>query len=99
MDLPEGITSEPSSANRFTLPFILATPTSLSRTFEGLFELIRRPSRALDSPCALLPELQRYKATVRCATLGAEVPDHRQKQLTQTLIVAFVENALIYTDP
>ena len=34
----------------------------------------------------LLPELQRYKDTVRCVALGAEVPGHRQ-QLTQTLIV------------
>ena len=36
---------------------------------------------------ALLPELQRYKDTVRCAALGADVPGHRQHQLTQTLIV------------
>ena len=35
---------------------------------------------------ALLPELQRYKDTVRCAALGAEVPGHRQEQLTQILI-------------
>ena len=54
---------------------------------EGLFELTRRPSRALDSPRTLLPELQRYKDTVRCGTLGAEVPGHRQEQLMQTLIV------------
>ena len=44
---------------------------------EGLFELTRRPSRALDSPHALLPELQRYKDTIRCAALGAEVQGHR----------------------
>ena len=42
---------------------------------------------ALDSPRALLPELQRYKDTVRCAALGAEVPGHLLEQLTQTLIV------------
>ena len=58
---------------------------------EGLFELTRRPSRALDSPRALLPELQRYKDTVRCAALGAEVPGHRQQQLTQTLIVRLLK--------
>ena len=39
------------------------------------------------SPRALLPELQRYKDTVRCGALCAEVPGHRQEQLTQTLIV------------
>ena len=46
-------------------------------------------SRTLASPRALLPDLQRYKDTVRCAALGAEVPGHRQQQLTQTLIVCF----------
>ena len=69
-----------------SLPFLRATPSSPARTLEELFELTRRPSRALDSSCALLPELQRYKDTGRCAALGAEVPGHRQ-QLTQTLIV------------
>ena len=59
----------------------------VSEPLKTLLELTRRPSRALDSPRALLPELQRYKGTVRCATLGAEVPGHRQQQLTQTLIV------------
>ena len=54
------------------------------KPLKGFFELTRRPSRALDLPRALLPELQRYKETVRCAALGAEVPGHRQKQLTQT---------------
>ena len=75
----------PSSGKHYSLPFLPATPSSPSRTLEGLFELTRRPSRALDSPRALLPELQRYKDTVRCAT--AEVPGHRQQQMMQTLIV------------
>ena len=43
---------------------------------KGFFELKRRPSRALDSPRALLPELQRNKDTIGCALLGAEVPGH-----------------------
>ena len=72
-----------SSENHFSLLFLPATPLSPSRTLEGLFELTRRPSRALDSPRALLLELQRYKDTVRCGALGAEVPGHRQQQLTQ----------------
>ena len=50
----------------------------------GLFCALRG---ALDSPRALLLELQRYKDTVRCAVLGAEFPGHRQQQITQTLIV------------
>ena len=72
-----------------------ATPSSPSRTLEGLFELTGRPSRALDSPHALLPELQRYKDTVRCAALGAEVPGHGQQQLTQTLIVRLLNENFI----
>ena len=52
---------------------IYSVPVSVS---EGLFELTRRPSGALDSPRALFPELQRYKDTIRCAALGAEVPGH-----------------------
>ena len=81
----------PHRGNTIFLPFLPATPSSPSRTLEGLFELTRRPSRALDSPRALLPELQRYKDTVRCAALGAEVPGHRQQQLTQTLIVRLLK--------
>ena len=64
----------PPSGKHYSLPFLAATPSSLSKTLEGLFELTRRPSRALGLPRALLPELQRYKDTVRCARLGAEVP-------------------------
>ena len=71
------------------LKFVPATP--LYWTLEGLLELTRRPSRALDSPRALLLELQKYKDTVRCATLGAEVTEHRQKQLTQTLIMRLLK--------
>ena len=75
----------------YSLPLRSATPSSPSWTLEGLFELTRRPSRALDSPRALLPELQRYKDTVRCAALGVEVPGHRQQQLTKTLIVRLLQ--------
>ena len=57
-----------------------------------LFELTRHPSRALDLPRALLPELQRYKDTIRCAMLSAEVSGHHQKQLTQTLIVRLLKS-------
>ena len=76
---------------RYSLPFLPATPSSPSQTLEGLFELTRRPSQALDSPRALLPEPQRYKDTVRYGARGAEVPAHRQQQLTQTLIVRLLK--------
>merc|ERR1712020_299599 len=86
-----GQINDPSSGKHYSLPFLPATPLSPSRTLEGLFELTLHPSRALDLPRALLPELQRNKDTVRCAALGAEVPGHRQQQLTQTLIVRLLK--------
>ena len=61
----------------YSLPFLPATPSSLSWT--------------LDLPRALLPELQRYNVTVGCAAIGAVVPGHRQQQLTQTLIVRLLK--------
>ena len=81
----------PHRGKHYSLSFLPATPSSPSRTLEGLFELTRLPSRALASPRALLPELQRYKDTFRCAMLGAEVPGHCQQQLTQTLIVRLLK--------
>ena len=65
-----------------------SVPTSYSlisvSTLEGLLELTQHPLRALDSPCTLHQELQRYKDTIRC---GAEVPEHCQDQLTQMQIL------------
>ena len=61
IDLPGGQINDPSSGKHYSLPFLPATPSSASRTLEGLFELTQRPSRALDSPHTLLLELQRYK--------------------------------------
>ena len=56
-------------------------------------------SRALDSPRALLPELQKNKITGRYAVLGSQVPGHQQKKTADAnLDCAFVENALSYTD-
>ena len=48
---------------------LFRSPQQLPR-LGGLFELTRRPSLALDSPHALLPELQRNKDTVSCGALG-----------------------------
>ena len=42
-----------------------------------LFELTRHPSKSLDSPYALLPELQRNKDTVRRIALSAGIPGQR----------------------
>ena len=72
IDLPGGQINDPLLGKHHSLPFLPATPSS--------------PSWALDSLCALLPELQRYKDSVRCATLGAEVPGHRQQQIDANLV-------------
>ena len=42
---------------------------------------------ALNSPYPLLLEQHRYKDTIWCTLLGAEVPAHLQEQLLQTLTV------------
>ena len=68
---------------------------SLSWTLEGLFELTRCSSGDLDLPHALLLEVQKYKDTVRCGSLGAEVSRHRQEQQKKNLDCAFVENATL----
>ena len=47
-------------------------------------------------PRALLPQLQRYKDTIKCAALGAEVPGHRQQQLTHTLIVRLLKTHFLH---
>ena len=99
IDLHGGQINDPSSGKHFSLPFLPATPSSPSRTLEGLFELTRHPSRALDSPCALLPELRRYKDTGRFVALGAEVPGRCQEQLTQTLIVRLLKTHFFYINP
>ena len=91
MDLHVRQINDPWSGKHYSLPFLPATPLSPSPILEGVFELTQCPSRALDSPCALLPELQRIKDTVSCAALGAEVTGHSQQQLTQTLIVRFLK--------
>ena len=68
------------------------------RTLEELFELTRRPSRALDSPRALLPELQRYMDAVRYATLGAAdsvmTADTNLELLHRSMIVKSQQNVV-----
>ena len=48
-----------------------ATPLYHSRNLKT-FKLTWRPSRAPDSPDALLSDLQRYKDSARCAMLGSD---------------------------
>ena len=85
--MPGGHTNDPSSG--YTL-LCSSSPCHLPpfQTIEGLFELTRRPSRALDSPHALLLEQQRYEDTARYGSHGRGGPrTHCQKQFTQASIV------------
>ena len=68
------------------LTFLPATPSSPYRTLEGPSKRTGCPSRAIDSPHALLPDPQTNKDSARCGTLAAELPGRHQQQLTQTLI-------------
>ena len=70
----------PCRGNTFLFRSSQQLPRLRIGTLEGLFELTRRPSRVLDSPCALLPELQRIKDTVSCGVLGAKDPGQRQEE-------------------
>ena len=82
-----------------SLPFIQANPSSPSQTLEGLYELTRRPLRALDSPRALLPELQRYKDTVQMCRARRGGPRTPSTTTDANLDCAFVEKALFYIYP
>ena len=59
--------NDPSTRKPYFLPFLLATPSSPYRTLEGLVEVTRRLSRALDLPRALSLE-----DTVRCTKLAQD---------------------------
>ena len=62
----------PGQRKHYSLPFLPATPSSPPRTLEGLFEVTRHPARGLKTLLdTLLLELQRYKETIWCGTLGA----------------------------
>ena len=71
-----------------------------SQKLFGLFELTWCPSRALDWPGALLPDLQRYKDTIS-QVWSPRCRDPRTPSITNdaNLDWAFVENALFNTVP
>ena len=70
---------------------LFCSSQQLPRLHLRLFEMTQSPSRTFDSPCALFPELQRNKGTIRCTALGSEVPGGCQQQLTQTVIVGWLK--------
>ena len=69
----------PHWIGHFRLPFLPATPSSLSQTLEGLN---RVDCGVLQPWQELFTELQRNKDTVRCVVLVGEVPGPSQEQLT-----------------
>ena len=73
--------------------------SSLSHTLEGLSELTPRPSRTLDSPRALLPELQSIYDTHQVCCARRRGPRTASTTTDANSDCAFVENALFYTDP
>ena len=75
----------PSSGKHYYLPFLPATPSS--------------PSQTLDSPRALLPELQRYKNNCQVWRARRGGPRTLSTTTDANLDCAFIENALLYTDP
>ena len=60
----------------------------------SFFSVSWHPLRTLDLPRALLPELPRYKETVRCGAIGEEVEGHRKISADANQDCAFVEYAL-----
>ena len=73
----------------FPCSFLVTWSVLWSRTLKGLFELTRRPWRALNL------ELQGNMDTVRCEALGTHVPEHRQEQLINKN-ECLIENTCIY---
>ena len=72
-------------------PFLPATPLSWSRNLEGLFLADPALLGALDLASYVASRFSdiRYMNIVECGTLlGAEIPEHRQEQLTQILILS-----------
>ena len=86
------MTTTSSSGKLFSLLFLPATPSSLSQTLEGLFQLTRRPSRALALYVASrTTEIQGHRQL-----WSAEVPGHRQQQLAQTLMVRLLKTHFLH---
>ena len=80
----------------FFLQFFPATLSSPSWTLSSVqwpFELTRCPSRALNSPRGLLPEIERKKDTVRSAAFGRGGPRTPSTATDANHDCAFVENA------
>ena len=89
----------PCCEKRNSLPFLPATPLSPFQTCGGFFELSQCPSRNLNLPFALLPELQKTKAGHQVCCAMREGPRTLSKTSDADLDCAFEENALVFVDP
>ena len=80
----------------FSPPFPLATTLSLPRTIEGLYEITRHPSRALNLNVHIASrttEVQGHRPVCRTRPI---VPGHHLKQPTQTLIGRLFRRTFFY---
>ena len=57
---------------------------------DRLFELTRRPSKALALPCTLPPDRYTRSAAYRCAALGTYIPGDCWKTIDENLDFAYV---------
>ena len=96
IDFPVGQTNDPLSGKHYSLPFLQQLPSFGPGPLKGFFELTGRPSRAFNLDAYVALELQRYKDTFRCGALGAEVPGHRQEQLTQTFDMRLLKTHFLH---
>ena len=94
--MPGGQINDPSLGKHFSLQFLPATPSFPSWILEGPFKLIGRPSSALDSPRALLPEILGHRKVSRTRFTAPRTPS---KRADANLDCAFAENALSYKYP
>ena len=76
-----------------------ATHSSPSQALEGLFELTRRPSRALDSPRLLLPNSSDTRTPPEVCKAKCPGPRTPSRTTDTNLDCAPVENALVWVAP
>ena len=84
---------------RNTVPFLPATPSSLSYTLNVLFELPRSPSRALNLASYITSgttEKQGHFLLSRARSRGRCTPS---RTTIAKLDCAFVKNPLVFVDP
>ena len=97
--MPGGQIDDPSSGKDYSLPFLPATPSSPSRTLEGLFEADTAPfkgPRLASCVASGTTEKQGHRQVCRARYGG---PRTASRTTDTNLDCAFVENALVFVVP